>query len=90
MGDPDWSGEHVSRGNKFTLQVALAWLALLVTNAAFARTGALGFAFVGLATLFATWLLVHALFEHVDALVKTRIAEADGAGGEDGTAAASD
>ncbi|MXR21290.1 hypothetical protein [Halobacterium bonnevillei] len=84
---PERSNEHVSRGNKFTLQVALAWATLVVLNAVFGQTGAFSFVFVGVLTLGATWVLVHALFEHVDQLIETRIEEAAAAGEESGTGA---
>ena len=76
MSTPDWSDEHISLANRFVAQVVVAWLVLVAVSALFARTGTFGFVFVGFLTLAATWLLVHALFMHVDRLVKTRLEEA--------------
>lgn len=75
---PDWSNEHVSRANRFTLHVVLAWVALVTLQAILVPTGTAGALLAGAFALVATWVLVHSLFTQVDRLVKTRIAEADG------------
>ncbi len=77
MATPDWSDEHVSRANRFTLHVVLAWVALVTLQAVLVPSGTIGMLLAGVFALGATWLLVHSLFTQVDALVKTRIAEAD-------------
>ena len=77
MPTPDWSDEHVSRANRFTLHVGLAWVALVTLQAVLVPTGSIGVLLAGVFALGATWLLVHSLFTQVDGLVKTRIAEAE-------------
>jgi len=76
MADPDWSDEHVSRANRFTLHVVVAWVLLVTLSASLADTGGVGLVFLGASTLGATWLLVHSLFTQVDELVRTRLDEA--------------
>jgi hypothetical protein len=91
MPDPDWSDEHISRANRFTLHVVLAWVALVTLQAILVPTGSIGMLLAGVFALGATWLLVHSLFTQVDGLVKTRIAEAEGnAETEDESTAESD
>ncbi|MGB9964254.1 hypothetical protein [Halobacterium hubeiense] len=83
MATPNWSDEHVTRANRFTLHVVLAWVLLVTLQAAVVPTGTIGLVFAGAFALGATWLLVHSLFTQVDQLTKTRIEEANRAGGSD-------
>jgi len=77
MADPDWSDEHISRANRFTLHVVVAWLLLAALSAALAGSGSpVGVLFFGALALGGTWLLVHSLFTQVDGLVRTRLEEA--------------
>ncbi len=78
MADPEWSDEHISRANRFTVHVVLAWVGLVVVQAILLPTGSVGMLLAGVVALGATWLLVHSLFTQVDELVKTRVEEADG------------
>ncbi|NIB98331.1 hypothetical protein [Halobacterium sp. R2-5] len=78
MADTEWSDEHISRANRFTVHVVLAWVGLVVVQAILLPTGSVGMLLAGVVALGATWLLVHSLFTQVDELVKTRVEEADG------------
>jgi hypothetical protein len=77
MPTPDWSDEHVSRANRFTLHVVLVWVSLVVLQAMLLPTGSIGMLLTGVFALGAAWLLVHSLFTQVDELVRTRLDEAD-------------
>jgi len=77
MADSDWSDEHISRANRFTLHVVVAWLLFVWLSASLAGTGIVGVVVLGALALGATWLLVHSLFSQVDRLVRTRLDEAD-------------
>ncbi|GAA0264035.1 hypothetical protein [Halobacterium noricense] len=76
MASPDWSDEHISLANRFTAQVVFAWLTLVGMSSVLTRMGMFGVLLVVVLTIGATWLLVHALFTHVDSLVQTRLEEA--------------
>jgi hypothetical protein len=76
MADPDWSDVHVSRANRFTLHVVVAWVLLTTLSASLAGTDNVGVLFLGVLTLGATWLLVHSLSTQVDELVRRRLEEA--------------
>jgi len=75
MVDPEWSDEHVTRANRFTLHVVLAWIGLVTLQAILPRSS-VSLLLGGVAALGATWLLAHSLFTQVDGLVKTRVEEA--------------
>ena len=79
MADPDWSDAHISRANRFTLHVVVAWLLLTTASVSLAGSGPAGVVFLAVLALGGTWVLVHSLFTQVDELVRTRLDEADGA-----------
>lgn len=77
MADPDWSDDHVSRANRFTLHVVVAWILITTLSGALAGSGSpIGVLVLGALALGATWLLVHSLFTQVNGLVRTRLREA--------------
>jgi|AntRauMinimDraft_4_1070384.scaffolds.fasta_scaffold00114_26 hypothetical protein len=82
MADPDWSDAHISRANRFTLHVVVAWVLLTTLSASLAGTGSVALVFLGLAALGGTWVLIHSLFTQVDELVRTRLEEASEGAGE--------